>query len=165
MSDILRRNTAFARVWTLQAEPVLPAELADDLTARGFVPGVTEPAGESGAKVAAGLAEWRFTVGGDGFRFESLSSSRGDGAIVRVVTMDDDNPPPPLGQLRHYARRGKLVYLVDAMGPSNSDRNLCENLAEALLERCDGVVEIGGRGVKGNRPTVYTSHWLHTYGG
>ena len=41
----LKRNVAFARVWTVQSEAVLPADLADDLTDRGFVPGVIDIAG------------------------------------------------------------------------------------------------------------------------
>ena len=164
VSDVARRNTAMARVWTLQAEAVLPAELADDLTGRGFVPGVTDEAAQEGSRNGAGLADLRFTVGGPGLRFVSLASSRGDGVVVRVVPMDEDNPPPEVPTLRHYARRGKLVYWIEALGPSNSDRTLCENVAEALLERTGGVVEIAGRGTRGNKPTVYSSAWLSFYG-
>jgi hypothetical protein len=41
---------------------------------------------------------------------------------------------------------------VDAGGPGNSDRALCENIAETIMLLTGGLVEIGGLGVKGNRP-------------
>src|SRR5204863_5765713 len=37
------RNVAYARVWTAQRVPVLPADLADALYGRGFMPGFTDP--------------------------------------------------------------------------------------------------------------------------
>lgn len=160
MSEVARRNSAVARIWTTHKEPILPADLADDLTGRGFVPGVTDAAGTEPARSATGLAEMRLTVDGVGVRFLSLSSSRGDGAVVRVETHDELRPLPNHPAARPISRRGGVVYVVEAQGPSNSDRNLCENLAEAIMERVDGLVEIGGRGTKGNRPAVYVSPWL-----
>jgi hypothetical protein len=52
------------------------------------------------------------------------------------------------------------MYHLEAAGPSNSDRNLTEGLAETLMILTNGAVEIGGLGTKGNRPVVHTSRWL-----
>jgi hypothetical protein len=163
--DVVRRNTAVARVWTAAKDPLVPAELADDLAGRGFVPGVTDAEFNEAAKVASGLADLQLTVDGPALRFVSLSSSRGNGVRLSLVTLDERNPAPNHPTARPIARRGGWVYVIEALGPGNSDRNLCENLAEAVMERTGGVVEISGRGVKGNRPTLYTSPWLGIYAG
>jgi hypothetical protein len=163
--DVVRRNTAIARIWTSPKDPLVPAELADDLTGRGFVPGITDSEFSEAAKNASGLAEVELVVDGPALRFLSLSSSRGNGVRLSLVTLDERNPPPDHQSARPIARRGGHVYVVEALGPGNSDRNLCENLAEAIMERTGGVVQISGRGVKGNRPTVYTSPWLGIYAG
>ena len=154
----LRRNIAFARVWSVQAEAVLPAELAEDLTDRGFVPGVSDVAVTSAPMNEAGLGLARFEVGGEPLRFLSLSSSRGDGCTIAVRAASDADPVPPRAQAA--VRRPRLVYVIEASGPAHSDRNLCENLAEALLVRTGGLAEVGGRGVKGNRPELYQSRWI-----
>ena len=155
------RGIAYARVFTTRTEPVLPADLADALTDRGFVPGFTDPEGAGAPLSEAGLADARFEVGAPGFRVISLSSSRGFGCRVaaRAATADD-LPDDPVA--RRAVPRPRLVYLLDAGGPGNSDRNLCENLAEALMLLTNGAVEIGGLGVKGNRPVVYATSWLGT---
>lgn len=155
----LKRNVAFARVWTVQSEAVVPADLADDLTDRGFVPGVIDIAGEGALMNEVGLADARLTPEGDGLRFVSLSSSKGGGCTVKVKNATDEHDPvPPEG--RNAVRHPRLVYLVEAAGQAHSDRNLCENLAEALLVRTGGLAEVGGRGVKGNKPTLYRNRWL-----
>lgn len=161
--DVTRRNTALALVWTTHRDLVAPAELEDDLTGRGFVPGITDADATQGARNAAGLADWAWEVEGSALRFLSLSSSRGQGVQVRVEEADARHPAPDHPAARPVARRGGVVYVIEALGPGNSDRNLCENLAEAIMLRVDGVVEIKGRGVKGNRPTVYVSPWLGIY--
>jgi hypothetical protein len=154
----LKRNIAAARVWTVQADPVLPADLADDLTDRGFVPGVIDVERVGELMNEAGLADARWTPDGEGLRFVSLSSSKGEGCVVRVKLATDADPVPPTG--RNAVRHPRLVYLIEAGGPAHSDRNLCENLAEALLVRTGGLVEVVGRGVKGNKPTLYRNRWL-----
>ena len=80
----IARGVPFARVFTGRAEPVLPADLADALFGRGFVPGFTDPGGTTAALQEAGLAEARFTLGAEGYRVVSLSSSRGNGCLVMV---------------------------------------------------------------------------------
>lgn len=165
LSAVARRNSAVARIWTSHKETVLPADLADDLTGRGFVPGVADADLSQAPLNGAGLAEVRLVVDGPPVRFLSLSSSRGDGVSVKVETLDPIQPAPNHPAARPIVRRGGVVYVVEALGPSNSDRNLCENLAEAIMERVDGVVEISGRGTKGNRPSVYVSPWLGIYAG
>jgi len=153
------RNIAYARVWTARAEPVEVAALADELYARGFVPGVTDPDAKTAALNGAGLADARFTVDGEGFRFVSLSSGKGRGCLVTVHTSNAaDLPDDRLA--RRTVPRPKLRYVVEAGGPAHSDRNLCENVAEALMVMCDGLVELGGLGTKGNRPNLYKSRWV-----
>jgi hypothetical protein len=154
----LKRNVAFARVWTVQGDATLPADLADDLTDRGFVPGVIDIAGEGALMNEVGLADARLTPDGEGLRFVSLSSSKGGGCVVRVKLATDADPVPPEG--RSAVRHPRLVYLIEAAGQAHSDRNLCENIAEALLVRTGGLAEVGGRGVKGNKPTLYRNRWL-----
>lgn len=156
------RGVAFARIWTAQTEPVTPALVSDELFGRGFVPGViTDPTGEAAALSDAGLADARFTVGGDGIRFVSLSSSKGSGSLVRAhESSESDLPDDYLA--RRTVHRPRLVYHVEAGGPGNSDRNLCENIAEVLMLLTSGVVELGGLGVKGNRPQLYASRWVGT---
>ncbi len=155
----LKRNIAFARVWTVHPEPILPADLADDLTDRGFVPGTIDVNGEGALMNEVGLADARLVEDGEGLRFVSLSSSKGGGCVVRVKTATDEaDPVPPTG--RNAVRHPRLVYYVEAAGPAHSDRNLCENLAEALLVRTGGLAEVVGRGVKGNKPTMYRNRWL-----
>ena len=161
--SVVRRNTAYARIWTLDSTPIVPADLAEDLAGRGFVPGITDAEFEQAARNAEGLADVELQVDGPALRFVSLSSSRGNGVRLSFVRMDEDHVPPDHPTARPIARRGGYVYVVEALGPGNSDRNLCENLAEAIMERTGGVVEIRGRGVKGNRPAVYTSPWLGIY--
>jgi hypothetical protein len=154
------RGVPYARVFTAQATPVLPADLADALTGRGFVPGFSDPDNKTAPLQEAGLAEARFTVGDSGYRILSLSSSRGDGCRIAVRAASADDLPDDYLARRTVARP-KLVYLLLAGGPGNSDRNLCENIAEALLLLTSGLVEIAGRGVRGgNRPTLYNSFWL-----
>lgn len=151
------RGVAIAHIWTTAAEPLSPAELADLLTERGFVPGVADAAGEVHA--GTGLASARFDVGGDAWSFLSLSSSKGNGCTVSIVTAET-TPLPDDYLLKRAVRKPKLVYVVQAGGPSNSDRNLCENIAEALLVAQNGAVQISGRGTKGNKPVSYTNPWI-----
>ncbi len=163
VGETAKRNTAMALVWTTHREPLAPADLADDLTGRGFVPGVTDADATHGALSEAGLADVTWQLEGPALRFVSLSSSRGQGVAVRLEEADARHPVPDHPAARPVGRRGGVVYVIEALGPGNSDRNLCENLAEAVMERVDGVVEIKGRGVKGNRPVVYVSPWLGIY--
>lgn len=151
------RNTALARVWTHEPEPIAPAVLADLLTERGFVPGVADSEGTVHAET--GLAEARLVPGGAAWRFFSLSSSKGEGCTVQAV-LPDALPMPDDYLAQRAVRHPRMAYIVSAGGPSNSDRNLCENLAEALLVALNGVVEIAGRGTKGNKPTIYTRPWI-----
>jgi len=153
------RNIAYARVWTAQREPVLPADLADALYGRGFMPGFTDPEGIAAPVAEAGLADARFAPGGDGFRVISLTSSRGAGCCVAVNTASEADLPDDY-RARRAVPRPRLVYVLEAGGPSHSDRNLCENLAEALLLMTGGLVEIGGLGTKGNRLVLYSSSWI-----
>jgi hypothetical protein len=158
-SPLRPRGVAYAYVWTAQTEPVSPADIADELYGRGFVPGVTDPDASTAALSEAGLADARFTIGSGGFRFISLSSSRGNGCRVSITTATDADLPDD-----YIARRTvphpKLLYTLEAGGPSNSDRNLCEHVAEILFLLTDGLVEIGGLGTKGNRPTLHNRTWL-----
>lgn len=151
------RNIALARVWTHEAEPIAPAILADLLTERGFVPGVADHSGTIHAE--AGLAEAQFVLGDEPWRYFSLSSSKGEGCTVQLVS-PETNPVPDDYVAQRAVRHPRQVYLITSGGPSNSDRNLCENLAEALLVALNGVVEIAGRGTKGNKPTIYTRPWI-----
>jgi hypothetical protein len=153
------RNIAYARVWTAQSNPILPAELADELTARGFVPGFTDPEGAEAPMHDAGLAEARFVTDAPGFRILSMSSSKGGGCLVSVHPSEvGDLPDDYLARRR--VPKPRLCYRIQAAGPSHSDRNLCEAIAELLLVRTDGVAEVGGRGVKGgNRPVIYDRFW------
>ena len=153
----LPRGVAIAHVWTHATEPLTPAELADFLTERGFVPGVLDEAGTIHAET--GLAEAHFSVDGPVWRFFSLSSSKGDGCTVTLHSADSE-PMPDDYLLKRAVRKPRLVYRLIAGGPSNSDRNLCENLAEAILVAQNGAVQIAGRGVKGNKPTNYTNPWI-----
>ncbi|MBC7805393.1 MAG: hypothetical protein H7145_04510 [Akkermansiaceae bacterium] len=154
------RGVSFARIFTGQSSLVLPADLADALTGRGFVPGFTDPEGKNAAWQEAGLADVRFTLGGEGYRIVSLSSSRGNGCKITVrVTTAEELPDDYLA--RRAVPKPRCVYLVLAGGPGNSDRNLCENIAESLMILTDGLAEIGGRGPKGgNRPELHDSFWL-----
>jgi len=154
------RGVPYARIFTAQGTPVLPADLADALTGRGFVPGFTDPAGKTAPLHEAGLADARLVAGEEGYRIISLSSSRGNGCRIAVrETQTADLPDDYMA--RRTVPRPKLVYLLLAGGPGNSDRNLCENIAEALLLMTSGLVEIAGRGVRGgNRSTLYNSFWL-----
>ncbi len=153
----LPRGVAIAHIWTPAAEPLTPAELLDCLTERGFVPGVADETGTIHAET--GLAEARFVVEGAAWHFFSLSSSKGNGCTVTAL-LPESMPLPDDYLLKRAVRRPKLVYQVVAGGPSNSDRNLCENLAEALLVAQNGAVQIAGRGTKGNKPTNYTNPWI-----
>lgn len=156
-----KRGVPYARVWTMQGTPVAPADLDDALTGRGFLPGFTNPDGTSAPLSEVGLAEARFVVGEPGFRVVSLSSSRGNGCEVAVQTATVDDLPDDY-QARRAVPKPRLVYVLEAGGPGNSDRNLCENLAEVLMVLANGAVEIGGLGVKGNRPVLRTTRWLGT---
>ena len=69
-------------------------------------------------------------------------------------------PPPEDRLFRRQVPRPALVYVLTASGPSHSDRNLCEHLAEALMEMTGGVAQVGGRGTRGNRPVLYREPWL-----
>ena len=153
------RGVPYARIFTTQTTPVLPADLADALTARGFLPGFSDPDGAAAPLSEAGLADARFEVDGPGFRVINLSSSRGGGCRVTVRPATPADQPDDVW-MRRAVPRPRLMYLLDAAGPSNSDRNLTENMAEALMVLTNGAVEIGGLGVKGNRPVVHTSRWV-----
>src|SRR5947208_2490974 len=112
------RNVAYAHVWSARPEPVLPAVLAEVLYGRGFMPGITDPEGHTAALSEAGLADARFEVGDPGFRIVSLSSSRGNGCRVYVEAADPaDLPAETLA--RRTVPRPKLLYVVEAGGPSN----------------------------------------------
>ncbi len=156
----IARGVSFARVFTGRATPVLPADLADALTGRGFVPGFTDPEGTEAALQEAGLADARFEIGGAGFRVVSLSSSRGNGCRIAAREAALDELPDDF-LARRAVPKPRLVYLLMAGGPGNSDRNLCENIAESLMILTDGLAEIGGRGARGgNRPELHDSFWL-----
>ena len=107
----------------------------------------------------AGLAGAKFLPGESGYRIFSLSSSKGSGCVVGIDTSTAaDLPDDYLAQ--RAVPKPKLVYIVQAGGPSNSDRNLCENIAEAIMMASGGVVQMGGLGTNGNRPSIYTSSWI-----
>ena len=156
----IARGVSFARVFTGQATLILPADLADALFGRGFVPGFTDPDGRTAALQEAGLADARFVSGGEGYRVVSLSSSRGNGCTVMVrETLPDELPDDYLA--RRAVPKPRLVYLIKAGGPGNSDRNLCENIAESLMILTNGLAEIGGRGARGgNKAELHDSFWL-----
>jgi hypothetical protein len=153
------RNTAYARVWTGQTDPVDIGLLCDALADRGFIPGVTDPKREGSVYSEAGLANCAFALGHEGWRFVSLSSSHGAGCVVTIHTVEEE-PMPDDKYIKRRLSKPRLTYRLEAGGPSNSDRNICENLAEALMLLGEGVAEVGGRGVKGNKPTLYTHRWL-----
>ena len=157
------RNTARASVWTLQSELLTPQHLVDALIDRGFLPGIT-PVGQDDETQAGSTSDmWQMQVGGPGYHFASLSSSKGQGATVIVNTFAAGTELPGHQFGRTLSRRGGIVYSIEAHGPSNSDRSLCENLTEAIMEAVDGLAEISGRGQRGNKPSVYTSRWLGMY--
>ena len=150
----------FARIFTGHGTTVLPADLADALSGRGFVPGFGDVNGKTAPMQETGLDEARFTAGGDGYLIVSLSSSRGDGCKVMVrETLPNELPDDYLA--RRAVPKPRLVYLVRAGGAGNSDRNLCENIAESLMILTNGLAEIGGRGARGgNKPELHDSFWL-----
>lgn len=153
------RGVAYAFIWTTQPDPVLPADLADALVARGFIPGFTNDAATDAPLSEAGLADARLAINGASYRIVSLSSSRGLGCRVAIQSSDESDLPDDY-LARRAVRRPRLVYVLEAGGPGNSDRTLCENLAESLLMATSGVVQIGGLGTKGNRPVLHTTAWL-----
>ena len=155
------RNIPYARVWTAHKELILPADLMDELFARGFVPGLSDPEMKTAPLNETGLADARFTVGSPGFRVVSLSSSRGSGCLLSVAESDIADRPDDL-LARRTVPRPNFVFELIGGGQSNSDRNLCENIAEVLMLLTDGLVQIGGLGTKGNRPKLYASAWLGT---
>lgn len=156
----IARGVPFARIYTAQNAPILPAVLADALDGRGFVPGFTDPDNTTAPLNESGLADAVFTVGDLGYRIISLSSSRGNGCRIAVRETSAEELPDDY-MARRSVPKPKLLYLLMAGGASNSDRNLCENIAEAVMLLTDGLVEIGGRGSKsGNRPELYDSFWL-----
>jgi hypothetical protein len=153
------RNMAYALIWTAQSEPVHPATLYDALYGRGFLPGFTDPAATIAPMADAGLADARFEVGGEGYRILSMTSSKGEGCRISVHAATVESLPDDY-LARRAVPRPRLVYVVESGGPSNSDRNLCENMAEALMMMTNGVVLLGGLGTKGNKPLLHTSSWL-----
>jgi hypothetical protein len=157
------RNTAKASVWTLQTELLTPQHLVDALIDRGFLPGIT-PVGQEDETQAGSTSDlWQMQLGGPGYHLASLSSSKGQGATVTVNEFAAGSELPGHQFGRTLSRRGGIIYSIEAHGPSNSDRALCENLAEAIMEAVDGLVEISGRGQRGNKPSTYTSRWLGMY--
>jgi len=157
------RNTAKASVWTLQTELLTPQHLVDALIDRGFLPGIT-PVGQEDETQAGSTSDlWQMQLGGPGYHLASLSSSKGKGATVTVNEFAAGSELPGHQFGRTLSRRGGIIYSIEAHGPSNSDRALCENLAEAIMEAVDGLVEISGRGQRGNKPSTYTSRWLGMY--
>jgi len=157
------RNTAKASVWTLQTELLTPQHLVDALIDRGFLPGITPVGQEDETQAGATSDLWQMQLGGPGYHLASLSSSKGQGATVTVNEFAAGSELPGHQFGRTLSRRGGIIYSIEAHGPSNSDRALCENLAEAIMEAVDGLVEISGRGQRGNKPSTYTSRWLGMY--
>ena len=156
-----KRGVPYARVWTARRETLFLAEIADALTARGFVPGFTNPEGTSAPLSEVGLAEVRLAAGEPGYRVISLASSKGGGCRIAVrEATPEDGPEDYLA--RRAVPKPRLIYLLEAGGPSNSDRHLSEHLAEVLMVLANGAVEIGGLGTKGNKPVVHTNNWLGT---
>ncbi len=158
-TTIRPRGVAYARIWTTSSEVIAPADIADALYGRGFMPGLTDPEATMPALSEAGLADAVFTIGDGGWRFVSLSSSRGSGCRVSVRTAEGDELPDDY-LARRTVHNPRLVYLVEAGGPGNSDRALCENIAETIMLLISGLVEIGGLGVKGNRPALHNRSWI-----
>jgi hypothetical protein len=155
------RGVPYARIWTQRGEPLALADLADALTDRGFVAGFSDPHAQSAPLTDAGLAEARFVPGDRGYRVVSLASGRGGGCRVFVeVNHDGRAPDADDYRIKRAVPRPRLIYRVEGEGPSNSDRNLAENIAEALMVLTNGAVEIGGLGTKGNKPVGHTNHWL-----
>ena len=153
------RNVPYARIWTAQREPLGIADIADALTDRGFAPGFSDPEGATPPLSEAGLADARLEPGAPGYRVLNLGSGRGGGCRLFVVETDPSSPPDDY-LARRAVPKPRLIYRLEAGGPSNSDRNLTENLAESLMLLANGAVEIGGLGTKGNRPVIHTSRWL-----
>lgn len=153
------RGVAYARIWTTSGDVISPVDIADALYGRGFMPGVTDLDAILPALSEAGLADAAFTVGEGGWRFVSLSSSRGSGCRVTVRGAENDDLPDDY-LARRTVHNPRLVYTVDAGGPGNSDRSLCENITETIMLLTSGLVEIGGLGVKGNRPVLHNRSWI-----
>ncbi|MBC8101070.1 MAG: hypothetical protein H7Z41_00600 [Cytophagales bacterium] len=153
------RGVAFARVWTTNREPISPVDVIDALYARGFTPGVTNLEASLPALSEVGLADAHFAVSEGGWRFVSLSSSRGSGCAVTVRPADEHDLPDDY-LARRAVHNPRLVYVLEAGGPSNSDRALTENIAESIMLLSSGLVEIGGLGVKGNRPALHNRSWI-----
>jgi hypothetical protein len=158
-SPVRARGVAYARIWTTSSQVIAPADIADALYGRGFMPGVTDLEATIPALSEAGLANAAFTVGEGGWRFVSLSSSRGSGCRVTVRSAEGDELPDDY-LARRTVHNPRLVYSVEAGGPGNSDRALCENIAETIMLQTSGLVEIGGLGVKGNRPALHNRSWI-----
>ena len=155
------RNIGYARIWTNRQELVTPALLSDALSGRGFIPGVINILDETTVLSEVGLSDAAFALGDpNGWRFVSLASSKGNGCLVRVQAAGETDLPDDY-MARRTVRRPRVVYLVEAGGAGNSDRTLCENIAECLVLLTDGVVQIGGLGTKGNRAQIYNSAWLN----
>jgi hypothetical protein len=153
------RGVAYARIWTTSGDVITPADIADALYGRGFMPGVTDLEAKMPALSEAGLADATFTVGEGGWRFVSLSSSRGSGCRVTVRTTSADELPDDY-LARRTVHNPRLLYSVEAGGPGNSDRALCENITETIMLLTSGLAEIGGLGVKGNRPVLHNRSWI-----
>lgn len=158
------RNVPYARIWTGQSAPIALPDIELALTDRGFVPGFSDPEITQAPLSEAGLAEARLVPGHPGFRVISMASGRGGGCHLSLVLADDE-PVPDEYLLRRAVPKPRLVYRLEASGPSNSDRNLAEGLAESLMLLTNGAVLVGGLGTKGNRPVVHTSRWLGTIRG
>jgi hypothetical protein len=150
----------YARIWTQRGEPLALADLADALTDRGFVAGFSDPHAQSAPLTDAGLAEARFVPGDRGYLV--VSSLRAGAAAAAFCRGEPRRPRAGRRRLPDQARRAAAPPDLSGRGrgPSNSDRNLAENIAEALMVLTNGAVEIGGLGTKGNKPVGHTNHWL-----
>ena len=153
------RNVPYARIWTHQNAPLPLSDIEVALTDRGFVPGFTDPDNTISPLSEAGVADAHFEIGAPGYRVVSLASSKGGGCRIFVTAADPAIPPDDY-LAKRAVPKPRLVYHLEAAGPSNSDRNLAEGLAETLMILTNGAVEIGGLGTKGNRVVVHTSRWL-----
>lgn len=153
------RNIAYAEIWTAQREPIAVGMLSDELYGRGILPSFTDPEAATAPLTDAGLAEATFRVGDVGFRILSQSSSKGSGCLVTLHESSVEDLPDDYLARRAVARP-RLRYLVEAGGPSHSDRNLCEHIAEILMILTDGVALLGGLGTKGNRATLHKTTWI-----